>query len=288
VSAEFNVIGSEYFATLGMRVLRGREFTAADEEPGAGVKSAIIDRQLAQRLFGAADPVGRQLLVQQRDHEESEAFVVSGVVSQMMHDELEVVPPRHVYLPTGATFRSALTVHARTAPGVPDADALRSIVRELRAIDPQVPILSARTMAEQRYRNALAWAMRAAAAIFSAFGLLALGLATIGIYGVLAYEVSRRTREIGIRMALGATGRDVLRLVLSEGARTTAIAIILGVLLAAGLGKLASGLLYQVSPFDPVVLTAAVAVLASAAMLASFVPARRATRVAPMDALRTE
>jgi predicted permease len=287
VNAEFNLVGADYFATLGMRVLRGREFTAADEEPGPGVKAAVLDRLLAKRLFGDADPIGRQVLVQKQDLD-PERFVVAGIVSEMKQDALDVTPRRHIFLPTGAMFRPSLTMHVRTSPGVPDGDALGTIVRELRAIDPRIPILSARTMAEQRYRSLVEWAMRASAAIFSAFGLLALGLATIGIYGVLAYEVSRRTREIGIRIALGATGRDVLRLVLGEGARTTTIALVLGVLLAAGLGKLASGLLYQVSPFDPVVLTTAAAVLSAAAMLASFVPARRATRLAPMDALRTE
>ena len=133
-----------------------------------------------------------------------------------------------------------------------------------------------------------AWAVRAAATLFSAFGGLALLLATIGVYGVKAYDVSRRTREIGIRMALGATSGDVQRLVLREGMRTTVAGLAIGLLLAAGLGKLLSGLLYRVSPFDPAVLTIAAIVLSTAAMLASYVPARRATRVVPLQALRSE
>ena len=117
---------------------------------------------------------------------------------------------------------------------------------------------------------------------------VALLLATIGVYGLRAYDVSRRTREIGIRMALGATSRDVERLVMREGVRTTAIGVAIGLLLAAGIGKLVSGLLYRVSPFDPFVLTAAAVVLSTAAMLACYLPARRATRVAPTEALRAE
>ena len=124
--------------------------------------------------------------------------------------------------------------------------------------------------------------------MFSAFGVLALLLATIGIYGLKAYDVSRRTREIGIRMALGANSGDVERLVMREGVRTTVIGLGIGLLLAAGVGKLLSGMLFQISPFDPVVLTSAAVVLSAAAMLACYVPARRATRVVPLEALRSE
>ena len=118
--------------------------------------------------------------------------------------------------------------------------------------------------------------------------VLALLLATIGVYGLKAYDVSRRTREIGIRMALGATGRDVERLVMREGLRTTIIGVGVGLLLAAGIGKLVSGLLYRVSPFDPAVMLIAAVVLSTTAMLASYLPARRVTRVVPLEALRAE
>jgi ABC-type antimicrobial peptide transport system permease subunit len=149
-------------------------------------------------------------------------------------------------------------------------------------------ILWARTMTLQRDASISSWTVTAAAALFMAFGGVALLLATIGVYGLRAYDVSRRTREIGIRMALGATSRDVERLVMREGVRTTAIGVAIGLLLAAGIGKLVSGLLYRVSPFDPFVLTAAAFVLSTAAMLACYFPARRATRVAPTEALRAE
>jgi len=140
----------------------------------------------------------------------------------------------------------------------------------------------------QRELSISSWMVHAAATLFSSFGALALLLATIGIYGLKSYDVSRRTREIGIRMALGATAADVKRLVLREGLRTTAVGLAIGVALAAGVGKLVSGLLYRVSPFDPIVLLAAAFVLSAAAMLAAYVPARHATRVVPLDALRSE
>ena len=130
--------------------------------------------------------------------------------------------------------------------------------------------------------------MRAAAALFSAFGFLALLLATIGIYGLKAYDVSRRTREIGIRMALGATRGDVERLVMREGLRTTLAGLAIGLLLAAGLGRLLASLLYRVSPFDPIVIAIAAVTLSTAAMLACYLPARRATRIVPLEALRSE
>jgi len=176
----------------------------------------------------------------------------------------------------------------RPAPGVADTLALSAVRRELQSIDPQMAILWARTMTLQRDASISSWTVTAAAALFVAFGGVALLLATIGVYGLRAYDVSRRTREIGIRMALGATSRDVERLVMREGVRTTAIGVVIGLLLAAGIGKLVSGLLYRVSPFDPFVLTAAAFVLSTAAMLACYFPARRATRVAPTEALRAE
>src|SRR5207302_8683618 len=128
----------------------------------------------------------------------------------------------------------------------------------------------------------------AAATMFSTFGALALFLATIGVYGLKAHDVSRRTREIGIRMALGATSGSVERLVMREGFRTTAIGLTIGLALAAAIGRLVSGLLYRVSPFDPAILIIAAGVLSTAAMLACYLPARRATRVVPLDALRSE
>src|SRR5436190_11758578 len=133
-----------------------------------------------------------------------------------------------------------------------------TVRREIVAADARVPILVARSLSDHRYRSLPEWGLRATATMFGVFGALALLLATIGVYGLKAYDVSRRTREIGIRMALGATARDVARMVLTEGARTTVIGLSIGLLLAAGVGKLLSGLLYRVSPFDPAILTAAV------------------------------
>jgi predicted permease len=288
VGADFTIVGADYFETMGLHILRGRTFTAAEEEAGSPAKVAVIDRPLARRVFGDADPLGRQLLVQPREGEALEPFTIVGVVSEMKHDLFDLEPRPHLYASTGDVFRAFMTLHVRTAAGVPDATMLATIRQELLAIDRQLPILSARTMEMQRDRSVTEWSVRAAALLFSTFGVLALALATIGVYGLKAYDVSRRTREIGIRMALGATAHDLQKLIVREGIRTTIVGLAIGLLLAAGIGKLSSSLLYQVSPVDPIVLVTAAIVLSLSATLASYLPARRATRIAPLDALRAE
>ncbi|MDQ3200088.1 MAG: FtsX-like permease family protein, partial [Verrucomicrobiota bacterium] len=164
-------------------------------------------------------------------------------------------------------------------------DLIRRTVRE---VDSAVPILSLKTFAQHLDGNFELWIVRAGATLFSIFGGLALALATVGVYGVKAYAVARRTREIGIRMALGAQRGAVLRMFMREGAVMLAGGVFLGLLLAAGTGKLLSGLLYEVGALDPVAFTMAPAVLVVAALLATWLPARRATRISPMAALRTE
>jgi predicted permease len=288
VHAIFVVVGSGYFDTLRMPMLRGREFTASEDEPGTGPQLAVVDRRLVRQLFGDDDPIGRQIRMPRRDGDPSVSYTIVGVAPEMRHNLFEDVPEPHVYVPYGARFNTIMTLHVRTAAGVNDAGMLASLRRELKAIDPQLPILSATTMELHRNGSLQVWGARVAATMFSAFGALALLLATIGVYGLKAYDVSRRTREIGIRMALGATTTDVERMVLSEGMKTTVIGLAIGLLLAAGVGKLVSGLLYRVSPFDPVILTAAALVLSTATLLACYFPARRATRVAPTEALRAE
>jgi predicted permease len=288
VGADFTIVGADYFDTMGLHLLRGRTFSAAEEEAGSAAKVAVIDRQLARRVFGDADPVGRQLLVQPREGEALEPFTIVGVVSEMKHDLFDLEPKPHLYASTGDVFRAFMTLHVRTAAGVPDATMLATIRQELLAIDRRLPILSARSMEMQRDRSVTEWSVRAAALLFSTFGVLALALATIGVYGLKAYDVSRRTREIGIRMALGATAHDLQKLIVREGIRTTLVGLAIGLLMAAGIGKLSSSLLYQVSPVDPIVLVTAAIVLSVSATVASYLPARRATRIAPLDALRSE
>jgi len=291
VGGDFLVVGAGYFETVGLPLLRGREFTPVEEDPVgqlSGVSPIIIDRHMAEKLFKDADPIGRRILVQPREGEASQPYEVVGVVAEMRHDIFDQNPRPHMFVPSGPAFRTMMTIHVRTQPGSDDAAMLTTIRGELLRVDPRLPITAASTMTQHRDRSITEWAVRAAATLFTAFGALALLLATIGVYGLKAYDVSRRTREIGIRMALGATAANVRQLVVREGLRTTIVGLALGTLMAAGIGKLVSGLLYRVSPFDPLVLTAAIMVLSTASVLACYLPARRATRVVPLEALRAE
>ena len=158
----------------------------------------------------------------------------------------------------------------------------------MREVDPALPVLTLKTFAQHLDSNLQLWIVRAGAALFSVFGVLALALAVVGVYGVKAYSVARRTREIGIRMALGAQRETVQWMILREGAVMLASGIFIGLLLAVGTGKLLSGVLYDVGALDPLAFTVAPIVLAAAALLATWLPARRATRISPMAALRTE
>jgi ABC-type antimicrobial peptide transport system permease subunit len=155
-------------------------------------------------------------------------------------------------------------------------------------VDPLLPILELRTFEKHMDVNPQLWVVRAGAALFTIFGALALGLAVVGVYGVKAYSVARRTREIGIRMALGAQGSTVQWMILREGLAMVAVGLALGLLLALGTGKILSGILFQVSSTDPFAFTIAPIVLVTAALLATWLPARRATKISPMAALRTE
>jgi putative ABC transport system permease protein len=295
---QFDIVSSAYFETLRVPVQRGRAFTAADDRPSAGMPPAVIDARLAQLAFNDAEPIGRVVKMPLREGDErTVAFTVIGVVPSIRHDLFDnagvangdLSPGNgHVYLPLGALYRANTNMHVRVASATGEAAMVPAIQRVLRQVDPRLPVLTARTMASHRDASISEWTVRAAAYLFSAFGLLALLLATIGVYGLKAYEVSRRTREIGIRIALGATSRDVARLVLGEGAKTTLVGVGVGLLCAAGTARLVSGLLYRVRPFDPAIMSLAVFVLAGAAMLACYVPARRAARVAPLTALRVE
>ena len=199
-------------------------------------------------------------------------------------------PPGTLYLPFARGFQSDVFFFVRFAslPEKNERGAAELLRKTLQNVDPVLPVLELRTFAKHMDANPELWLVRAGAALFSIFGALALGLAVIGIYGVKAYSVARRTREIGIRMALGAQRKAVLWMILREGLTMIVAGLIIGLLLAIGTGKVASSILFQVSPLDPFAFTFAPALLALAALLATWLPARRATRITPMEALRDE
>jgi hypothetical protein len=285
------VVGSGYFRTVGLPVLRGRDFTAAEEEGSAGVRAVIVDVPLAKLLWPDEDPLGQRLqLESDAGGEWSEPAEVVGIVAGVRDSLFDKQMGAHVYVPFGREYRAAMYLHVKLRSAGRDAAAtMAEAVRStLIAADPAMPILSLKTLSEHRDTSVYVWMARASATVFTAFGLSALALAVLGVYGVKAYLVSRRTRELGIRVALGATRLDVLRLVLRDGLWLTGAGLVFGLGLSAALLRVLASWAYGVNGIDPAVISVAALFLGSAALLACYLPARRAMKMAPSVALRAE
>src|SRR5947208_16105902 len=296
--AAWNSVGADYFSTVGLPVLRGRAFTEA-EATRPGPRVVIIDEALARKLWPDGDALGQRIqyagentsVAKSADEKPEEAIEIVGIVPVTRHDLFKnEEPDGSIYLPFARGFQSDVSFFVRfrsLADGneAITADLLRRTVRD---VDSAIPIISLQTFARYLDSNLDLWLVRAGAALFSIFGGLALGLAVVGLYGVKAYSVARRTREIGIRMALGAQPAAVLRLIMGEGSIMLLSGIALGLILAAATGKILSGILYEVGALDPIAFTAAPLLLAAAALVATWLPARRAARLNPVEALRYE
>ena len=289
-AASFTLVADDYFRALGLSMLRGREFTRAETEGGSGSPAVIVDETLAGALWPNADPLGQAVRLRQRNGELGDVLTVVGVAPGRRSRIFDQQPTPHVYLPAGAEYRANMNLHVRLAePGRAAAIAMLQQVRQaVRGFDARLPVLSLQTLEDFRAASAGLWAVQAGAAVFSTFGGLALFLAVVGLYGVKSYVVSQRTREIGLRMALGAQRGGVLWLVLRQGLVMTGAGLLFGALLSVATARLLAGLLYEVRTFDPLVFALAPMLLAGSALLASWLPARRAARVSPMEALRQE
>jgi predicted permease len=292
-SPTYRIVGADYFRALGLGMVRGREFTAVEEASAEAPRVAVVDALLARRLFADRDPIGQMIRVVRGDREggssnDGEPMEIVGVAPPIRDTLFDRGPVPHLYVPTGRHYRASLSVHVRLQPGAAEADVLSTVRRELALVDARVPLIDLMPMRRFHDRSLELWAVRAGGNTVISLGLLALLLAVVGVYGVKSYVVSQRTREIGIRIAVGAEPRDVLWMVLKDGARLTGIGVALGLPLAglAGLGL--SRLLYEISPLDPVAFGLAPLLLAAAAFVACWLPARRATRVVPVTALRAE
>ncbi|MDQ3200268.1 MAG: ABC transporter permease, partial [Verrucomicrobiota bacterium] len=290
----WNSVGVDYFKTVGLPLLRGRVFKATEAMHQTTPTVAIVDEVLAKKLWPNGDALGQQIQFAGTDalktKDEKAQIEIVGIVPYARRSLFEQDSDGTLYLPFAEGFQSNVFFHVKFAPNAGrDAATTTDLIRRtVREVDPALPILNLKTFAQHLDGNFELWILRAGATLFSIFGGLALALATVGVYGVKAYSVARRTREIGIRMALGAQRGAVLGMFMREGAVTLAAGIVLGLLLATGMGKLLSGMLYEVGALDPVAFTLAPAVLAGAALLATWLPARRATQISPMAALRTE
>jgi predicted permease len=276
-----------YFEAMGIPLRRGRYFTDADADTAPRV--VIVDELLARRFFGDENPVGRRLVRPLRSEDlptpgpEAPRFEIVGVVASVkLHGLID--PPGRVgayYFPFAQATRSTMTLAVKTV-GPPTA-LTGEIQRQLTALDPELPFYQVRTM-EERIEASLV-SRRTPVVLGIGFGAVAMLLSAIGIYGVLAYQVAQRRKEIGIRMALGSETRQIFALVLREGLVIVAIGLTLGILGAIGIGRLLASQLYGVETSDPTVIAAVAGTLAVIALLASVVPARRAANVDPVTVL---
>jgi len=280
MNPNFNYVGPDYFTTMGIPVLGGRDVSDSDRRGAPNV--AIVNASFARYFFGDQDPLGRRF---SRVSAKDVVFEIVGVVKDGKASSLREKPTRFFYLPAAQQERlGEMAYYVRTAG---DADTLAARIRDVtRRVDPALPVTNLKTMRAQI--RASLFAERIVATLSAAFGVLATLLAALGLYGVMAYAVSLRTREIGIRMALGAERGDVLGMVLREVAVLVVLGVALGLPGGYGLGRVIEAQLFGLSARDPLTFAVATAALLLAALAAGYLPARRATRVEPMVALRCE
>jgi putative ABC transport system permease protein len=274
----FNVITPNYFQTLGTSLVRGREFTPQDVADAPRV--VIVNEATARRYWPGEDAVGKRLKYGNVD----QFAEVVGVVSNTRDQGLTADPRPAIYAPLLQQYAPDMTLHVRTSMEAPTL--LAAIRREAQALDATLPVYNMKTLAEQK--DGSLYRERMAGALLTLFGLLALLMAIIGLYGVLAYAVAQRTREMGIRMALGACPRALFKLVVGQGMVIVLIGLVIGVGVAFALTRLIEKLLFGVSATDPLTFAVIPLLLAGVALIACWIPARRAMRVDPLVALRSE
>ena len=272
-------ISPGYFDAMGTRLVAGRDFTEQDDQNS--VRVAIINETFARRFWPGQDPVGKRFSIGEPD---AQKWQVIGVAQDGKYAGLAEDPKPFVYRPVWQSYAGATNLIVRSQT---DQQKMIAALRsELQQMDSQLPMSGAKTLAD--HMSLPLFPARIAASVLGTFGLLALALAAIGIYGVMSYGVSRRTREIGIRMALGAEGRDVLSMVMRQGMTLAGAGVAIGLLTAFGLTRVMTSLLYGVSATDPATFIIISLLLTGVALAACYIPARRATKVDPMVALRHE
>jgi predicted permease len=276
----YETVGPKYFQTMGIRLARGRDFTERDDERTPG--TVIINETMARRFWPGPNPaeaaIGKRLKVGK------DWLEIVGVAGEVKQRRLNEPPQPFLYVPLLQDYRSNMILVART--NLELGAALQSIERAAATLDPNMPVFDVKTLDE--HIGVSLFLPRMAATLLSLFGLLALLLAAIGLYGVMSYSVSQRTREIGIRISVGATRRDVLKLIMGQGLILSLVGIVIGLVAALAVTRLIANLLFGVNANDPATFGLIALLLACVALAACYLPALRATRVDPMIALRNE
>ena len=276
------VVSPEYFSTMKIPLVAGRLFTDGDRRGGERV--LVVTQTAARRFFPKGDAIGKYLTLGARPSSEDVEGTIVGIVGDTRDAALSEPPEPAAYFPLDQVAVSGLTVVVRTAQRPESVGtAVRDVVRRL---DRDLPVVGMTSMEDVVSRSVEA--PRFYAFLLAVFSAAALALAAIGIYGVLSYAVAARTREIGVRIAIGARRRDVVAMVLGNAARLAGLGLVAGLAAALLLTRLLSGILFDVKPFDLATYAAVSALLFGVALLAALVPARRASSVDPMTALRQE
>jgi putative ABC transport system permease protein len=283
INVDQRIAGGDYFRAMGIPLRRGRLFTEQDTRTNPRV--VIIDEYMAEQVWPNEDPIGKRLRSGGIDANAASPWLtVVGVVGRVKQYTLDAESRIAMYLPHTQAPSRGMNVVIRTDR---DPASLGPAVRQaVRALDPDLPIYNLRTMTE-RVDESLA-RRRFSMLLLTLFAGLALGLSAIGVYGVIAYLVSQGTRELGIRMALGATPAGILRLIVGHGMGMAAVGVCAGLMGALALTRFMSGLLFDVAPVDPMTFATVAVTLAAVALAASYLPARRAARIDPMVSLRSE
>ena len=279
--ANYNVVSPRYFETLNIGLLLGRHFTEHDDE--RAVRVAIVNESLARQAWPNVSPIGQRFTLGRPDGKKPLIEVI-GVASDATGPRLFEAPPAAIYLPLDQQYEPSMILQLGTT-GAPEQLA-GSLRREVRALDEHLPVYEIRPLAA--YLRAALTPQHLAATLIGGVGLLALLLASIGLYGVMAYMVTQRTHEVGVRMALGAQASDVLKLIIEQGLKLALTGVLLGLGGAVMLTRLLNSLLFEVSATDPFIFVLVTLSLIVVTLLACYLPARRATRVEPLLALRHE
>ncbi|MGH9838963.1 MAG: ABC transporter permease [Blastocatellia bacterium] len=273
------LVSPGYFQALGARLIAGRDFTEQDDEQSPRV--AVVNETFARRFWPGADAIGKRFSLPSRDNA---PIQVIGIAQDGKYRSLSEAPQPFVFTSIRQSYAGLTTLVVRTNGG--PAQTLAALRHELERLDPHLPVFGAMTLTE--HLRLPLFPARVAAAALGGFGALSLTLAAIGLFGVMSYSVGQRTREIGIRMALGARGPDVLRLLIRQGMTVVTLGVALGLAGALALTRLMSSLLFGVSATDPLTFAGVAVLLAGVALVACYLPARRATQVDPLVALRHE